>query len=153
MEKATEPVFTEMRQQLVSEFGTEILASGQGNYIDRKELGSCLWDNNESLKKFNNIIKNGLDYLYRKELFDFEGLILVDGALLAETGVTSLVNNNVIIVRAPENLRKERLKERGYSDEEIAKRMNSQLNADNKKDLIDKQCQNDGYGENYGLRQ
>lgn len=147
LETAEEPLFQNMRDQILERFGVSEINHGDSrNFINRKSLGKYLWGNETNLKWFNSLIVNGLDYLYRKQLSNFEGIVLVNGALLSEANLTHLCNNNVVVVEALRGVRQSRLKRRGYSDSDISMRMDSQFSAERKIQQINEKIVECDYG-------
>ena len=83
---------------------------------------------------------------YRKQLRGKKGIILLNSALLAEANITHLCNNNILLVTANPEVKYERLLLRGYSKQEAAQRMDSQLSAQAKRDTIQDRIISDGCG-------
>lgn len=119
----SEPVYCDLRQSIIKEFGLS-----NGTSIDRKELGDIVFNDVDALKKLNNMMWNPMLTRIRREIGKFKGVILLNGALLAEAGFLTLCNNNVFLVNAPKEKQLEVLKKRGLSDDQILRRINSQFN-------------------------
>jgi pantetheine-phosphate adenylyltransferase len=66
---------------------------------------------------------------------DTKGFVFIEGALIAEYGFESIVNNNVILMRNQKN-QDVALKNRGYSDGDIVARKKAQLSFDEKLELL-----------------
>lgn len=147
LESGSEPLYKEVRDKIAHTFGTEI--QNTEGYINRKLLGKIIFSDPEKLKQFNTIIYKPLLLKLRRELYGKKGLILIESALIAESGMTSLCNNNVVLVKAGREEQLKRLKEREYSEEQLQQRMNSQHTHDLKLDHIQSIINKDQYGKIY----
>ena len=87
------------------------------------------------LKRLNEILK------------DKSGIILINGALVAEFKLSYLSNNNVIIIKSSKEIQNERLKQRNLSTQMIKKILLSQFNVDDKIKAINKQIEKDKCGK------
>lgn len=145
LESLTQPLYKELRDTLILNFGN--IVKNEDGYIDRKQLGKILFQSPEKLKQFNDLIKNPLLLRLRRELYGKKGIILLDGALIAESKMTYLCNNNIILVNTKKELQLARLKMRQYSDEQIHQRMNSQYSYDLKRNYIKQTIEADRYGK------
>lgn len=111
MEKGTDGF-----RDVVSCFGDKILASDGS--IDRGKLAEVVFGNSEALEKMNAIIhpkvkKYISDYISDRQ--DMRGVILLESAILYETGCDELCNE-VWYVFVPRKIRIKRLeKGRGYT--------------------------------------
>jgi pantetheine-phosphate adenylyltransferase len=143
LEHSKAPFAVETRKKLAKYFGLE---PARGGFINPKHLGAHLWGNPDNLKVFNEITREPILLEYREQLRSKRGIILVNSALLAEADMLTACNNNVLLVRAPTEQRKERLRKRGYSKKETEKRMASQLNAEAKKKDIEESIKKYGCG-------
>ena len=75
----------------------------------------------------------------RRELYGKRGLIILDSALIFETNMAYLCNNNVVLVQTSSEIQLERLKERGYSELQIQVRVSSQFSYGKKKMSLENQ--------------
>ncbi len=113
-------IYRETRRRIAAEFG-EKLRRPDGS-IDRKALGRIVFAQPPGLGRLNNIMREPmLTRLYEETRKTPGGVTLIEGAILVEACWTKLVNNNVILVDAPEKLRLERLLERGGITEDEAR--------------------------------
>jgi len=144
LETQDEPLYKAIRTEICATFGEGI--RNENGFIDRKTLGKIIFGNTEKLKIFNDIIHKPLILKLRRELYGKKGLILLDSALIAESKMTYLCNNNVILVRASKDEQLERLKDRSYSEEQITQRMNSQYTYDVKREYIEHLIHKECYG-------
>jgi dephospho-CoA kinase len=122
---------SEIWQEVVKAFGEEILqANGE---IDRKKLGSIVFSHPQHLARLNQIMHPRMAAIVarRIERLREEGalVVVVEAALLFEAGWDSLVNE-VWTVDSTVEVVISRLQARnGLSEEEIRKRINSQMPA------------------------
>lgn len=145
LESHNEPLYKGIREAICSRFGNEI--KGEGGFINRKTLGKIIFNDPEKLKEFNEIIYKPLLLKLRRELYGKKGLILLDSALIAESKMTYLCNNNIILVKSNKETQLKRLYERSYTQEQINQRINSQYSYELKLDYIQKMIDNDAYGK------
>jgi dephospho-CoA kinase len=144
LESRSEPLYRELREGLIAEFGDGI--KGANGFIDRKQLGRIIFNDREKLEQFNTIIYKPLLLRLRRELYGKKGLILLDSALIAESKMTYLCNNNVILVSTDKRTQLTRLQERSYSEEQIHQRINSQYSCLVKQKYIQHVIDRDNYG-------
>lgn len=114
---------------IVELFGREIL--GEEGEIDRKKMGSRVFQNRELLKKLNAIVHPAVK-AYIREAADRartrgDKFLFLEAALLIEEKYDEICDE-LWYVYAGEAVRRERLKKsRGYSDEKIDGMLASQL--------------------------
>jgi pantetheine-phosphate adenylyltransferase len=133
----TTPLAEEVRGEILREFGTS----------DRKALGEIVFGNKDKLNVLNSIYREPILTLLREELRGKKGIVLLEGALLAELDWLFLCNNNVILVREPESKKYlKRLRKRGYSDTQVNNRLQSQYTYHDKKVVIGDKILKDGHG-------
>lgn len=126
--------FQSIRSQIVSRFGDDILMSDRT--IDRSKLASKVFADVDARQYFNDIMAEPLLVQLRKALFGKRGLILLNGALLAEFGWLQLVNNQVVLVSTVRESQHQWLQERGWSEQEIKQRLHAQAQTKSKRDMI-----------------
>jgi dephospho-CoA kinase len=83
----------------------------------------------------------------KKEIENKQGIVLLDGALLAEAKLTNLCGNKIILVGANKKIQKKRLGERGLTKEQIQRRISSQYTFAEKKKTLQKVIKRDGSGK------
>ena len=115
--------------RIVERFGPQILAEDLS--IDRMKLAAEIFCNKESLLAINDIVHPAVrEYLETAaQSAKDEGveLFFIEAALLIETGYKNFVDE-MWYVHAPDEIRRERLREgRGYDEEKITQIMDSQL--------------------------
>ncbi|MBI5368058.1 MAG: pantetheine-phosphate adenylyltransferase [Planctomycetes bacterium] len=123
-----EPVYAEARAQIAAAFGLATL--------DRHALGALVFADPEKLTRLNELLRTPLLTRLRAEMAGKQGILLINGALLAEADLLHLCNNNVVLVTAPEGVRMERLRARGLTPEQIVRRLASQYTTDEKRRVI-----------------
>jgi len=117
-------------QQIKDEFGQEYLLSN--GELNRKKLGKLVFTNPDALAKLNSIthpaIKGRIeDRINNLKAQDFKGVVVVDAALLLETGWETMVDQ-VWVVDAPMEKRIERLMIRdNFTRDQALSRINSQM--------------------------
>ena len=130
----TEPGYIKVRQELAVEFGEEIV--WKDGFIDRKILGPIVFWDAEKRKRLDEILKTPINLQIRQEMKGKKWIMLINGALLAESGNTDTMNNNVVLVWVDQKVQAERLKGRWHDNDEIARRLGSQYTTEKKKDIL-----------------
>lgn len=131
----TEPGYIKVREQLTDYWSDTIL--DENGFINRKILGSLVFGDKEALAHLNSVMRDPILVQIRKRMRGFtNGFVIVDGALLIESELNVLCNNNVIILDVNKKVQEERLKARGYDDEQIRRRIDSQYSFDMKVDSM-----------------
>lgn len=136
--------FQQVRAQVLAEFGSGILTSDQ--QIDRTKLAEIVFSDQAKRQYFNSIMAEPLLVQLRKALFGKKGLVILNGALLAEFGWLQLVNNHVILVSTPVEQQHHWLQQRGWSDQEIEQRLAAQAATATKRNLIQTEIDTQQYG-------
>lgn len=121
--------YSEIWQEVVKAFGEEILQPDGG--IDRKKLGSIVFSDPQQLVRLNQIMHPRMARLVARQI---EGLrqegapvVVVEAALLFEAGWDSLVDEVWATDSALEVVINRLQARNGLSEEEIRKRINSQM--------------------------
>src|SRR5215813_6936672 len=114
---------------VVREFGKEILRDG--NSIDRKKLGAVVFADAEKLAKLNSILHPRIEAAMNVQFskWQAEGItdpVFVEAALLVEAGMHKRLDGLVVVWCRPED-QIERLRARGFSEEEARHRIALQL--------------------------
>lgn len=143
--KLKEPLYVEFRKEIAANFG-EILLDKNG-FINRQKLGQIIFNSSERLDHFNKLLYKPLLLKLRRELYGKRGLIILDSALIAESKMTYLVNNNLIVVNSTKATQKLRLEKRGYTDDQITNRVKSQYTEKLKKQMIRDAIEKDYHGK------
>jgi pantetheine-phosphate adenylyltransferase len=144
------PFAIAMRSALIESFGDslgfDILKNNTDNFIDPFKIGDIIFNNPGLRNLYNDIVRDPILYEMKQRMFGKQGIIFISSALLVEADLLSYVNNNVILITADYEIRKERLLKRGYSSESIENRMSAQLDASAKEGAIRGKIAKDQYG-------
>lgn len=141
----TEPIYCEFRNKISEEFN--VPTSGKDCLIDRRKLGEIIFRDRSKLNYFNKLIYKPLLLQLRRQLYGKRGLILLDTALIAETQMSHLCNNNVVLINIDSKTQENRLEERGYSKTQIKHRLDSQFNFALKKEMLEDRIRQDYHGK------
>lgn len=134
-QKLPQPRYAEIRLTLVREFGKKIQA--KDGSINRKILGEIVFQSPKKLQLLNEIMYTPILVRLRREIHGKKGVILLNAALIAESSMAYLSNNNVILVKADTEKQRKRLEKRKLSLEQISTRLKSQYDFEEKKKLLD----------------
>lgn len=145
LESLKEPIYVRIREEIVSLFGSEIQT--ENGFIDRKKLGKIIFADLNKLQQFNQIIYKPLLMRLRRELRGKQGLIIIDSALISESNMAYLSNNNVVLVQNSKENQRDNLTKRGYTQEQIESRISSQFTFERKKEFLQLQIEKDSYGK------
>ena len=126
-----EPRYIEIRREIARAFGKQMLRAD--GFIDRKALGEIVFNYPEKLEQLNEIMELPMQVRLRREMLGKKGLLLHNAALIAEADMNYLCNNNVLLVSANKKSQERRMRERNLTNEQIARRLASQYNAEEKK--------------------
>jgi len=131
---------------IVAEFGSEVL--NDDSTIDRGKLGQIVFDNPQKLNSLNRITHPAVFAEAQKRVqeivkADPEAVIIKDVPLLIETGIHTTVDK-VIVVSARREVQVQRLMEKGFTEEESLKRIDSQIPINEKVAYADFVIHNDG---------
>jgi dephospho-CoA kinase len=124
----------DVKEEIVSTFGKSIL-DNQGK-IDKKKLAQIIFTDKEKKKKLENIlhpkvrqkIQEFIEDVYKK---DENAVVIAEIPLLIETGMYKNYDK-VLVVYAPKDLQLKRLLEKGFSEDEAKRRINSQMDIEEK---------------------
>jgi dephospho-CoA kinase len=120
---------SEVRSELVETFGAEIL--GPDGQISRSHLGGVVFGDLTALYRLNNIVHPRLLNLMRQRMDALRSkpkvlAVVVDAALITEWEIEEWFDA-VVIVDAPDSEVQSRLRSKGLTDEQIRRRVASQL--------------------------
>jgi dephospho-CoA kinase len=120
-------------------FGPEVLS--KDGSVDRTKLGALVFSNLETRERLNQMVHPRVIEEEKRRLADAErgnvGIAVVDASLMIEVG-THANYNHLVVVYCPRALQIERVMKRdGCSEEEAAKRIDSQIPAEQKKQYAD----------------
>lgn len=129
-------------KQIVIGFGRDILA---GKRISRKRLARLVFSDTQALRKLNAILHPAIIKIIKKKIRQASRneILVVDAALLIEAGLLSWVDR-LIVVNIEPKVQKERLIKKGFSQEEIERRLSMQIPQKEKTRLADFVIDNNG---------
>jgi dephospho-CoA kinase len=116
-------------------------------FINTKALGKIVFSDITKLNQLNKLLYKPLLLRLRKAIYGKKGIILLDSALIAESGMSYLCNNNVILIQTNKEDQLKRLKERMYTQAQINERINSQYNHEAKLKYLEKEIHDKKYGK------
>jgi len=133
--------------ELAREFGQDLLTPDGS--LDRRELGRRAFHDRGSRERLNRLMHPPI-LARTRQLLDrirnqgYDGIVVLDAALLVECRALDLIDR-LVVVTAAKQVRHRRLKEdRGLSSEEIRARAAAQLPPEEKTALADEVIVNDG---------
>ncbi len=140
-----EPRYKIVRKELIDTFGTRIRKDN--DMISRNELGRIVFKNSQALKKLNAIMLNPILVRLKRELYGKSGFVVLSAALLAETGMINLCNNNILLIKCDKKVQENRMLQRGLEKSQIKRRIESQYTYREKKSIIEEKIQQDKQGK------
>ena len=137
---------TEAWEQVVAAFGDDILQDD--GEIDRRKLGAVVFSDPGQLEKLNQIMHPRMARMVADKIEELRDqgveVVVVEAALLFEAGWDSLVEE-VWVTDSTEQVVIERLKQRnGMSEEEVRKRIASQMDRTERLERSDYVIENSG---------
>ncbi len=141
----TDPVYRKIRAKVAQEFGEAVVA--EDGCIDRKALGEIVFNEANALNRLNAIMEIPISVRLKREMHHKRGIIVINSALIAESDMLHLCNNNVILVTTSREIQKMRLRSKGFTDRQIERRLNNRYyTADDKKRLIQRKIKEQHHG-------
>jgi len=134
-----------VRAEIIETFGP-VVANEDGT-INRKALGEIVFADAAKLELLNEIMRTPIMVRLRRELKNKTGLIILNAALLLEAKMSSLVNNNMILLDVDAKIQQQRLLARGLEPEQIQRRLESQYDLPHKSMELKKMIQRDQQGK------
>ncbi len=146
LESSSSSIYSNTGKRLAKRFGDEILNANGA--IDRHVLGQIVFQDPIALASLNAIMREPmLARLYELTRELPVGVIVIEGAILVEAKWTNLVNNNVILVDAPEDVRLRRLVRRsGIKEAEALTKIKRQISAAQRRSVIKKRIEKNQWG-------
>ncbi|WP_448536041.1 dephospho-CoA kinase [Pseudothermotoga sp.] len=111
-----------VKDQLKQLFGPEIFCQDE---IDRKKLAQIVFEDMEKLKILERVVHPMIKRRVMESIEDSSGIVVLDAALLRRIGLNQLCDV-IITVKCDERKIVERLKEKGFTEEEIRRRLSAQ---------------------------
>jgi pantetheine-phosphate adenylyltransferase/dephospho-CoA kinase len=139
-----EPSYVQVREQIISNFGDTI--KNPDGSINRSRLGEIVFNDPSALEKLNTLMKTPLHVRLKRELYDKKGIILFNAALIAESDMSYLSNNNVLLVGVDKETQLGRLQKRNLTEEQIFRRLESQHDYTEKKQILQDKIKQDRHG-------
>jgi pantetheine-phosphate adenylyltransferase len=102
-----DPYYADVRKNLREAFGDDIF--DENGWIRIPELSRMFREDPARRPVLDSIMRDPMIFRYRDMIQGKKGLILVDGALLAESGLTHLGNHHIVLMGAPQETRVERV--------------------------------------------
>jgi dephospho-CoA kinase len=131
---------TKTYEKVIGAFGTEILDPNRE--IDRKKLGKIIFSDPGKRALLNQLTQHDVGVEILRRIFEleqssFRGIVIVDAALIVETGGYKMYDRLIVVTCDPA-LQISRLVSRDHLTEEEARaRMNSQMPIEEKLKLAD----------------
>ena len=123
---------TSAYQEIIDTFGKEILASD--DTIDRKKLGQAIFADDEARLRLNEIVHPQVRQEEARLTANFEAeedpkspIIMVDAALMVETGSYQKYDFIVVVYCHPKIQLKRLMSREGLSEEQAVQRIESQM--------------------------
>lgn len=130
----------EAYDEVVAEFGADIL--GPEGKIDRRKLASLVFNDPEKLSRLNRIVHPAV--FEREEKFvedvwrtDPSGIVVVEAAILVETGRYRWFDRLILVVCTPEQQIERALERDRTSREEVIARLSRQMPLEEKRKFAD----------------
>jgi pantetheine-phosphate adenylyltransferase/dephospho-CoA kinase len=127
LKESKETFHISIREKIANFFGKDLI--NDNKKICVKKLLNIMFDDPEAhciRNEFEKIMAEPIVHMLRKKMFERKGIILINSALFVESGICDFVNNNIISIECPLDIRIERLKKRGYNEYQIGNRIGTQ---------------------------
>lgn len=139
-----EPMHKELVRNLTARFSDVIV---DGVVIDRQKLAEKVFGDNEALGYLNSSMKKPMAVLLRRVVKDKKGLLLLNGALLADAGMLGLCNFRCVLCEVEPAEQNRRLAQRGLSPSQIQERLSAQFSGAKKASLIEREISRNKFGK------
>ena len=139
-------IYAETRLEIIKRFGGSV--AHEDGSIDRHALGRIVFADAKALAELNRLMREPmLNRLYEVTRSLQANVVVLEGAILVEACWVNLVNNNVILVDAPEDVRLERLIGRGnVTPAEARTKIARQVSAPERRKLLDRRLREERWG-------
>lgn len=128
------PMHRKITEALVNKVGSSVMVDG---VINRTALATKVFGDETARQALNDILLKPMAIVLRRALKELQGVILLNGALLADLGLLGLCNYRCILCEVSETVQRSRLTDRGLNTSEIDLRLNAQANGKLKKVMIE----------------
>jgi len=130
-------------QAIVDSFGDEVLTSSGD--IDRKTLGSLVFDDHEALDQLENIVHPAVDERFREIIQETdEQVIAVEAVKITESGIYPELSALWLVTCAAEERLQRLLETRDVNEEEVRERLRAQMAQEEQAELADVVIDNAG---------
>ena len=140
---------TESWRDLVKTFGKEILTPA--DKIDRKKLGTIVFNNPEKLQQLNAIVHPRMFEIAKQRIEDNRRkgtqVVILDAPILFETNWTPLVEEVWVVVANEANVIKRAVARSGLTEEQVRLRIRSQMSNAERIQRAQAVIHNDGTAE------
>ncbi|HLR11250.1 MAG TPA: dephospho-CoA kinase [Sporosarcina sp.] len=137
---------TAVIQQIEEAFGRDVIH--EDGTLNRERLGTLIFDEEEKRKRLNNIIHPAIraEMLRQKEAHLQAGAktVIMDIPLLFESNLQSYVEKIVVVAVTPAIQQERLMKRNGFTEEEAANRIASQISVEEKAAAADAVIDNNG---------
>ena len=131
-----EPEYQAVRANIANTFWGHVQDT-DGSII-RPELWKIVFSDPQKMKALNEIMATPMKVRLRREMFNKQGILLYNAALIAEAGNTHVPNNNILLLDIDPETQVQRLRTRNnYSEEQIIRRVSSQYSTQTKADIFE----------------
>ena len=125
---------------VVNEFGEEIL--DEDRFIIRRKLGTMVWNNPERLAKLNSLVHPPVIARQQRMIAELEqkdpmAIVVVEAAILVETGSYRRFDRLIVVVCTPEQQMERAMKRGAYSKAEVLAQLSRQLPLEEKVRVAD----------------
>ncbi len=141
------PMAVTARGEVAKTFGSDFV--NLDGSINRQKLGEQVFVYPDRMEALSQIVSKPLFvYLRDQVLSDKKGLILLEAALFAETGIADWCNYNLLLVRADSATQERRIAARDrITPDKIQRRVNSQFSGEKKRDILEEQIRENHNGK------
>ena len=134
---------TSVSQAIVDAFGDVIL--NPDGVIDRKRLGSLVFDDREALGRLENIVHPAVDERFREIIQEAdEQVIVVEAVKIIESGIYPELSALWLVTCPAEERLRRLLETRGVNEEEVRERLKAQMTEEQQAQLADVVIDNSG---------
>lgn len=137
------PLCERTRALLVERFGSDI---ERGDGVDRRLLAGRAFGDPEAVRDLTRIMAPAVTVGLRKALYGLRGLVLLEGALLAEQRLLPLCNNRVVLAAVAAEDQGARLSARGWGPEEVRARVAAQWTTEEKVRSVEQAIERGRFG-------
>lgn len=115
--------------------GRDLYAGGS---LDRKELATLIFNNHALLEKVNSLVHPiVIDHFLRWEKVQSSPYVIMEAAILFESGASKYVDKIAVIIASPEERLKRVIQRSNLTKEQVLKRMRNQMDDEERTKLSD----------------